>query len=531
MFMDKLSKFTGWFGAALALIALTAREMTPAGGMYVTGTLILALGLLIFFFIVHFETIKAYSARRSTRFGFNSALMILIFTAILGLVNFISSRNHIRIDFSETSQFTLAPQSLQMLKSLNRDVKITAFVSDSAQDVEGGANPAAVNALLGNYRYHNPRISFTLVDPERKPALAKQYGITQSGILVFESGNQSAQIKTINEQEITNALIRLDKEQRRKILFLEGHGEHALADPQPTGYSMVKDSLEKQGFEVSRLWLLESGKVPPDASVLVIAGPQKKFLPQETAAISEYLASGGRMLLLLDPEDQTELAGWLSQWGIHLAKGLIIDTLSRLLGVDFTVPVVSQYPPHEITANFNLATFFPVARGIDFDTGRSSEFDFKPIARTGENSWSKARFRSGQINFNPAEDVRGPLTVAAIVTKKSKTGPGDTHENEGQGSMAPPETGSEPALAIFGDSDFAANGSFNFSGNGDLFLNTVLYLAQEKNLISIRPKETHFSPLFLSQQQGKTLKYISLLLLPTAVVIMGIMVWRKRRRL
>ena len=531
MITDKLSRWAGWLGAATAAAAVTAQALYPGGGLYVTAALVLALGLLVFYFIVHFEAIRAFSSRRSTRFGVNSVLMVLIFAAILGLLNFLSSRHHIRMDFSETGQFTLAPQTVQVLKSLHRDVRITAFVSESPQSFEGGSNPAAVKALLGNYRYHNPRISFTLVDPDRKPVLAKQYGITQAGVLVLESGAQSAQIKSINEQELTNALIRLDKEQRRKIHFLEGHGEHALADTQPTGYSLVKDHLEKQGFQVERLWLLESGKIPPDTSVLVIAGPQKKFLPQETAAVSDYLARGGKTLLLLDPEDQTELTEWLSQWGIRMGNGLIIDTLSRLLGVDFTVPVVTQYAPHDITANFNLATFFPVARSIHFDKDRASEFDFKPIAQTGENSWSKPRFRGGPFNFNPAEDVRGPLTIAAVVTKKSKTGPDDSHAPAEEAAGGPSEAVAEPTLAVFGDSDFASNGSFNFSGNGDLFLNTVLYLAQEKNLISIRPKETNFSPLFLSQQQGRALKYVSLILLPAAVVALGVLVWRKRRRL
>jgi ABC-type uncharacterized transport system involved in gliding motility auxiliary subunit len=162
------------------------------------------------------------------------------------------------------------------------------------------------------------------------------------------------------------------------------------------------------------------------------------------------------------------------------------------------------------------------------------EFEFQFLAKTSERSWSKTNFRSRQLNFNPAEDVRGPLTLAAVVTRKPKGGAPEPHGHDEPAEPGAGESGtgeSQPTLIVFGDSDFAANGSFNFSGNGDLFLNTVAWLAQEKGLISIRPKETRFTPLFLSQAQGKVLMYVSLLFLPASVFITGIAIWKRRRRL
>jgi gliding motility-associatede transport system auxiliary component len=526
--LNTFSKIAGWAGVLAAIGGFIVYQINPALRPYVTLAELAALGLLVFFFIIHFEALKSFSARRSTKLGLNSILMVLIFISILGIFNFISSRHHLQFDLSETEAFTLAPQTLQVLKDLNRDVKILAFVSDQ------GRGRSEVKDLLSSYSYHNPRVTYTLIDPDKKPAIAKQYGITQYDTLVLESGKQQTQVKTANEQELTNAIIRIGKDEHRKVLFLENHGEHSLSDTEKTGYSRVKDSLEKQGFDVAALSLLEQGKVPDGTAVVVVAGPRKGFLPQEKAALAAYLSSNGKVLLLLDPDVETDLNDFLAQWGVRMGKGLIIDTFSRLLGGDFTIPVVTSYPANEITQNFNLATFFPVSQSVNFDSSRASEFDYKPFARTSENSWSKARPAADRLNFNPAEDIRGPLTLAAVVTRKPKSGSSDQHTHESPpGGESADHSADEPqaTLVVFGDSDFAANGSFNFSGNGDLFLNTVTWLAQEKGLISIRPKEAHFTPLFLSRSQGQVLMYVSLLFLPAAVFITGITVWKRRRRL
>jgi len=518
-----LSKGAGWLGILTAVAGLLVYQINPSWKPYVSLAELIGLGLLIFFFIVHFEALKSFSVRRSTQMGANSILMVLIFTSILGILNFISFRHHARFDFSETESFSLAPQTLQVLKGLNHDIKITAFVSDQ------GRGRSQAKDLLSSYRYQNPHISFSLIDMDKKPSIAKQYGINQNDTLVLESGKQETQIKAVSEQELTNAIIRIGQDERRKVLFLEGHGEHALSDPDKGGYSRARDDLQKQGIDTGTLSLLSEGKVPEKTAVLVIAGPEKGILPQEKEAIATYLSANGKVLLLLDPDSHADLDDFLSRWGIHMGKGLIIDTFSRLLGGDFTIPVVTNYPVHEITQGFNLATFFPVSQSVNFDEAKAAVYEYKPLAQTGDNSWSKSRPGESSMNFNPAEDVRGPLTLAAVVTRRSKTSPPDQHNHE-----APPEAETaepQPTLVVFGDSDFAANGSFNFSGNGDLFLNTLTWLAQEKGLISIRPKETRFTPLFLSQAQGKVLMDVSLLFLPSAVFITGIVIWKRRRRL
>lgn len=520
--LNRIAATAAWLGVLLAIVGLVIFEARPEWSAYVTAVEFLALAFLIFFFVVHFEAVKDFSTRRSTKLGMNSALMVVIFVAILGILNFLANQHDVQWDLSETESFTLAPQTIELLENLKNDIKITAFSQDQSRTRD------AIKDLLNSYTHLTRRISYQFVDPDRKPTIAKQYGITQYDTLVIESNKQETQIKSVNEQELTNALIRVTRDGKRKIRFLEGHGERAIDDAERAGLLTATAALEKQGYELLKLSLLQEGRVPEGTAALIIAGPERGFLPQEIEAISVYLSQGGRVLLMIDPDSRAGLDGFLSQWGLTLGSGIVIDTLSRLFGGDLTTPIVSNYPPHEITRGFNLATFFAVARSIEFEGSRSQDLTFQVIAQTGENSWSKANLSEGQVKFEPGIDRPGPLNLAVAVTPKEDP-TAQALAEEGLG--APPNPMRDAALVVFGDADFASNAYINFSGNLDIFLNTLSWLTREKDLISIRPRETRFAPLFLTGTQGRVILYTSLVVAPGAVFIAGLFIWQRRRRL
>ncbi len=522
--LDRISAVAGWLGMLLSLAGLILFESRPDWSRYVTIMEIAALALLVFFFVLHFEALKQVSTRRSTRLGVNSVLMVAIFVAILGIVNFLSKRHSRQWDFSETAAFSLAPQTLQVLEGLKRDVRIMAFSQETSRGRQH------LKDLLSNLTYHTRKISYQFIDPDKKPTVAKQYGITQYDTLVIESDKQETQVKTVTEQELTNALIRVTRDEKRRVRFLEGHGEHGLSDTERAGYSMAKDALEKQGFEVSALSLLQEGKVPDGTAALVVAGPERALLPQEKQALAAYLNNGGRALVLVDPGSRAGIDDVIEPWGVRLGSGIVVDTLSRLFGGDFTTPIVTSYPPHEITQGFNLATFFPVARPIDYDKAKENQFTYQVIAETSNNSWAKAdlsQLSGGAVKFVPGQDQPGPLKLGLVVTKAQHAPPPDAAEEQ----PAAATEASGATLVVFGDSDFASNSAVNFSGNLDLFLNTISWLSQEKGLISIRPKENHFAPLLLTRTQGKIVMYVSLVLMPAAVFVSGLVIWRRRRSL
>jgi ABC-type uncharacterized transport system involved in gliding motility auxiliary subunit len=339
----------------------------------------------------------------------------------------------------------------------------------------------------------------------------------------LESGKQETRIKpetgAVTEEGFTNALIRVSRDERKVVYVLEGHGEHRIDEADQGGYSHVKESLEREGFEVKTLAILKEGRIPQDAAVVVIGGPQRMFVEGEKEAIRQYLQNQGQLLFMMDPQDRTGLDDLLAEWGLTLGDEMIVDASPNLmlLGFDASNSLVMSYTGHEIVKDLRLATLFPVSRPVLFSPPAGQEVDYQPLAKTSPESWGETDFSIREVRFDPVRDRKGPLDIAAALEFRK------AEEGESAGAMA--------RVVVIGDSDFATNGFFNFSGNSDFFLSAIHWLAEEKDLISIRPKESKASPLILTQTQGRIFFYIPIIVLPGVVIVTGVTIWRKRKRL
>jgi ABC-type uncharacterized transport system involved in gliding motility auxiliary subunit len=464
--------------------------------------------------------IGAWLRRRSTGMGAHSALLVAVFAAVLVMLNILAVRHDARVDLSQTGAFTLAPQSIKVLESLQKDVKLTAFLG---KDPDGEANTAKFKDLLDTYRQHSAKISGEVIDPDTHPVAAKQYGITQYGIIVVESGGQEARIRAVSEQEVTNALIRVGREGKKRVAVLDGHGEPGLTETDAGGLSLAKEALERQGYEVSPLVLAQAGSVAEGTTVLVVADPQKPLLPAEEDAIREYLAGGGRLLLLLGPGAKIGLEALAAEWGVTFRGDTVIDPISQLFGGDFTTLAIRSYGQHDVVKDFRLVTYFPLAQSLVFQTAKAAEIDYQALALSSEQSWGETQIVGGKARFDPAQDARGPLDLAAAVSPKRAPPAPD-------GAAEPPNPPAWRAL-VAGNARFATNRFFNASGNGDLFAAAVNWLAEERDLIAIRPKEASSSPLLLTAGQQRVVFWMPVLIVPGAVAAFGMVVWRRRRRL
>lgn len=496
-------------GGALALGGLIAYSIDP--GLLWLVTLMEGLGLVcsIAFFVIRFETVKAFSARRSTRLGLNSLLMVALFVGILIIVNFLAARHSKRWDLSETQHFTLAPQTYQVLRGLTKEVKVTVFAQDRSQ-------PATLyHDLLDSYRQASEKLKVEFVDPERRPGVARQYGITRADTAVLESGAQTTRVTVPSEADLTSALIRVSKDKKKFIQFLEGHGERGLNDQERGGLSLMKEALTKQGYETGTLSLLQKSQVPENTSVLVVAGPRRPVTKEEQDRIGRFVGAGGRVLFLIDPDTQSELDALLRRWGLELGKGVLVDLQDRLAQGDLTALMVRTFTEHEITQDFTFAVLFPVSRHLVFHDEAAKEWDFVPLARTSARSWAETDLKGRLVSFNEKDDVQGPLSLAGAVTPKK-----------------PAEEGKpRSAIVIVGNSSFASNAYINFPGNTDFALHALGWLAEERDLISITPKEPAFRPFIPNPAQERILLYVQVLLLPALTFVWGMAIWRKRRRL
>jgi len=441
-------------------------------------------------------------------------VIIILVLGILVILNYLSSHHHWRFDLTEGKIHSLSDQTVKVLKNLKKEVQIKAFFR------EGSFQKSKMEDLLKIYAYHSKKIKYEFIDPDKNPGLVKRYDILQDGTTVFECGDKDTRITSTSEEDITNAIIKITREKKKVIAFLEGHGEKSIEDDSEYGYSRVKNELQKLGYEVKKIVLALKENLK-DISLLVIPGVRKDLLPQEIEAIEDFIRKGGRVFFMVDPEDSQTVVSLLKKYGIKLEKDIVVDTVSRLLGGDYFMPVVSQYESHTITEKFRYATFFPLARSVDKLDSVPDNVTVSIIAKTSPNSWAEKNFRQKQITFNPKEDRQGPIPVAVVAEIKEKSGTGEKEKEKVK---------KEGRIAVFGDSDFVTNNYYNLSGNGNLFLNTVNWLTEEADLISIQPKTSSPRTIHLTPQQGRMIFFTSVIIIPAFVLLLGISIWIRRRK-
>jgi len=518
--VKRITQVLGILGIIALLIPFILPFVILLPESYYTIMKLMGISMMTVYILFNMEDLRRFFLKRSTRYGTNTILVFIIFTAIVISLNYLSSRNYKRFDLTKNKKFGLSPQTLNVLKNLKEDIKLLCFFTFDDPEKE------KFQDLLEEYRYHSKKLSYEFIDPDKNPKMAKEYGITVYGTTVLKSaGKKNITITRTTEEALTNAIIKITKKERKTIYFLTGHEEPWIKDFEQGGYSEIKRAIENDGYKVKELLLLRKGEIPKDCSVLIVAGPKKPLLGKEEDLIRGYIKKGGRTIFLVDPFAPAEIEKFLEKYGVKLDKDIIIDPFSRLFGGDFSMPVVTTYPYHEITRNFDIPTSYPVARSISsIESFGIGYLDI--LAQTSRGAWGETNFTEKKATFNAKEDKKGPLTVAvALIPREEK------EKKKGSEEKAKQKT-KEPQMVVFGDSDFINNTYIDFPGNKDLFLNAINWLAQEKDLIAIRPKEVEGSGgIYLRRSQMNSIFITSVISLPSVILLAGSIIWWKRRRL
>jgi ABC-type uncharacterized transport system involved in gliding motility auxiliary subunit len=313
-----------------------------------------------------------------------------------------------------------------------------------------------------------------------------------------------------------------------KVYFTAGHGEKDTSSSDRTGYSAISTALTSDNFTVDKLVLAQQNGIPADADVVVVAGPRTDFLSGEVDALKTYLGKGGKLLVMLDPVIDTKLSqpvllqGLLKDWGITADDDVVVDAsgMGRLIGADASIPVAASYPSHPITDNFNLLTAYPLARSMTPIEGGSNGHTAQRLVETGRQSWGETDLQSlvaGEPKLDQGKDKTGPLALADAVTAASANAP-----------ATDPKKG-EARLVAVGDADFASNGFLGVQGNRDLFLNTINWLAQQENMISIRPRDPEDRRITLTADQERRIFFLTVLIVPGLILAAGVQTWWRRR--
>jgi ABC-type uncharacterized transport system involved in gliding motility auxiliary subunit len=525
--MESIKKNLNYLALVLILAALAAWAIWPYKKAVILILGLLGLAALAFYVALNLSSLRKGFRRRSFIYSGNMLLVVVLVLAILVLANYFLSKHNYRIDFTASKVHSLSDQSVTVLKNLKTDVSLKCFFRET------NYSRAAMENLLKIYAYHSPRIKYEFIDPDRNPGLVKRYGVTQDGTTILEAGDKESRTTGTTEEDVTNALIKVTRASKKVIYFLEGHGEEALDETGDDGYSDVKAELEKLGYEVKKQTLALANTFPKDCALLVVAGPQKDLLPEELDTIKKYIQSGGRVLFMIDPETVTGLTPFLTQYGFKLDNDVVVDTVSRLLGGDYFMPVVSEYEDHPITRKFGYATFFPFARSVEISETHPEGETLTALAKTSPNSWAERELQEKQVKFNKDKDRQGPINLAAVATLKiqPEIPPAPEGRPGEKAAEAPKPMEKEARLGVVGDSDFVKNRYYGLSGNGNFFLNIVNWLTEESDLISIQPKTQTPRTIQLTPAQGRLVFLVSVVILPLIILVLGLAVWFRRRSL
>ena len=516
----------GWMGAALVLAAVAVFFLKAEWQPYSRGLAWGGLACILLYTLGQWREVARVFAGRSVRLGTVSGAGIVVVLGILVAVNYISSREHKRWDLTASSQFTLSPQSIKVLKSLDAPLKMTVFAKES--------DFPSYRDRLDQYQYISKNVSADYIDPDKRPGPARELGIQSYGTIAIQYKGRIERVVGNTEQDLTNGIIKAVTGKERKVYFTQGHGEKDIAGTERTGYSGIATQLAHDNYKLEKLPLAQQGDVPADAAAVVVAGPKTDFLPGEIDALKAYLGKGGHLMLLLDPPEKldspplTNLIALAHDWDMEVGNNVVVDIsgVGRLLGTDETVPVAVNYPSHPIVEGLDTLTAFPLARSVTPISGGVDGHFAQTFVETSPKSWAetdmKAMLTGGKVSFDEAKgDKRGPVSIAAAASAPVTAAPTDKSDT----GAAKPET----RVVVFGDSDFASNLALGVSGNKDLFMNAVNWLAQQENLIAIRPREADDRRVTMTASQQLQVIILALFLVPLAVLGSGVYAWWRRR--
>jgi len=509
----KLLKNIASFGPVMILAGYLYYSIKNVWNVPVQIVLYTGVALTLLLLVLSLDRIKAAFKRRSTQYGTNSLVMTIIVVGILGLINFIGKKHHKRVDLTSAKLYSLSDQSKKVVQGLKKEVNIFYFDREPNQNL---------NDLMAEYRgVDASKINFKTIDPQKDPGQAKQYGVTRFKETLVAYGDKTEKVDTPQEEAITNAILKVTRDKKKVVYFLQGHNESDISDNQDAkGYAVAKKAIESQNYEVKSINLGQSPAIPDDCAVLVIPGPKVGLLPTEPPLIDKYVEAGGKILLLQDPDTNSGLEELLKKWKIGLENDIVVDSsgIGQLLGMGPAAPLVGSYESHPITKDFSRTmTFFPLARSVKTVENSSSSFSSSLLFKTSENSWGEKNLKSGAARFDEGTDVKGPVPLGIISTKPAS------------GDDKTKKYGKESRVVVIGDSDFASNNYFQQQRNGDLFLNTVSWLAEDEDLISIRPKSQENRSIQLTRATSSVLFWMTMVLLPGGALVSGILVWLRRR--
>ena len=472
------------------------------------------------------NVVQGVTGRRG-RYGLNTAIMVAAFLTLGILIYVLGVNTAFRWDLTATRQFSLAPHTLNILDNLDEPVEVIAFFVPDDPRQEPFRIP--VENLLNEFRHRSGgQFDYRFSDPDREPALANRYRVTEYPTIVFEGLDGGLQYRLtaplFEERDISSALLIVTGVERKQIFHLTGHGELDLSSDEADsreGFGLARSGMNNDNYSVFPLSLVQNPGIPESAAAIIIAGPTRDLNQAEFDLLSEYLRLGGRLLLLLEPDPPQTFKDLLAPWAIEVEEGTIVDLGSSLAGQPQT-PLIqrTQYndqdPVDAITALVEQSYFAGATSIIPSLPPEEMPGTIRqyPIATTTILSCLTL---DEDVNNCPDGDFDRRFPAFAM-------------EGIAPLSLNPdPNAARQTKAVIFGDKDFATNFHINSVGNRDLLLNSVNWLTEDYTLASVRSKPIASRRLIVTGREIQLIRGLSWIVLPSLMALLAGVAWWRRR--
>lgn len=460
--------------------------------------------------------------------GANAAVLSLAAIGIFILLTiFLHSMKGVQWDLTANKKFTLSDKTISTLSGLDKEVHAIAFTEEGQ-----GVVSRQIKDLLDEYHKRNGKFTWEEVDPKKKPAVAQKYEINAYGTIVFESGDKTKSVSsselfgtgaeqttyTFNgEAKFTQAILDLTSGQKHIAYAITGHNEIPLNQA-----NEFSKGLENEGMELKELNLFTQAAVPEDAETLVILSPQKDISEKEAGLIQDFVKNKGKLYMTVDlAKDMEKWTNWskvLEAVGIKNQNALTVESAKTLSSDPLTI--VPQYGYHDITGKLNeqkLIVAMPGAMALAAAGDQASGFKTTSLLKTGDQGYAKTNLTPFTTNTRITQDtikktdadLKGPVDLAfAVATQEDK-----------------------PKAVVIGNGVFLRDDWIGEQSNRDFALNSVNWLNEQKELVTIRPREEQApEQVYIALAKQKLIFWGTVVVFPLCFLATGGFVWWRRRK-
>lgn len=457
--------------------------------------------------------------------GTNAAVISIAVIGIFIIVTlFLNTLKGIQWDLSANKKYSLSEQTINVLKKLDKDIKVTLFTGGMSADE--GIMYRDVSDLLNEYKKRTSKITFEEIDPNRDPAKAQDYAIDQAGTIVFEMGDKQKKVYSyelfapgqaqgsyafMGESKFTQAILGLTSPVKIPVYFLTGHNEMQTAQ-----IASFRSSLEGENYEIKELNLIRDAKIPEDATAIFILGPQNDFDPKEVDLLKQYVQGNGKLFITLgyskDMQNMKNFDELLSFINVKNGKAVAIETGRTVYNSPLTI--VPNIEFHTITQGLTdngRVVVLPIAVAFSSDAANTT-WKARALLKSTDSAYGETNLSQLTSGSGPKQDegdMKGPLDLAYAVM----------------------DTNNRPKAIVIGSNELLTDQSISVYGNRDFALNSVNWMQEQTEQVTIRAREeAAMQQALIMPNKAKMIFWGTVVIYPLAILALGGLIWWRRRK-